>query len=78
MGEGYRNIRPEQLPPLVQFGEPRPPVGQLQATFSVDKGGDWGAAYRRLVHLKTGKVQYSRYYSGPDAETDQERGRGGQ
>lgn len=76
MGEGYRNIKPAELPPLVQFGEPKPRVGQLQATFSVDKGGDWGAAYRRIEHLKTGKVQFSRYYSTPDEVADQERGRG--
>jgi hypothetical protein len=65
MGEGYRNIKAEHCPPLVEFAEPMRAVGQLQASFSTDKAG-WGAEYRLLVNLKTGKVQYARYYNTPD------------
>jgi hypothetical protein len=71
MGEGYRKIKPGEVPSGVQFGELQPAVGQLRAAFSTDQPG-WGAAYRRLVNVKRDTVEFSRYYNTPDVVGERE------
>jgi hypothetical protein len=71
MGEGYRNIKPEQLPEGVTFCAPHTKVGSKVVSFSFPEG-KWGAAHRYLWDLKTKKAQISRYYNTPD-EVSQER-----
>jgi len=66
MSEGYRNIKPSEVPRGVEFSE-GVRVGQFLVSFS--KGAtpsEWGAEYRCLVHCANGKVQFARYWHEPD------------
>ena len=63
MSEGYRNCKPQDVPPGTEFGPPER-VGKVRVSFG-DWGGApkrWGAPYRCLVYAD-GKVQYARYFN---------------
>jgi hypothetical protein len=71
MSEGYRNIKPSEVPKTVQFGDSER-VGQLLVSFGGESGTAraWGAPWRCIVHAVTGKTQFSRYWHEPDGRNE--------
>ena len=64
--EGYRNCKPGEVPKDVQFCESER-VGKVLVSFG-DVGGckqRWGAPWRCIAHVETGKVQFSRFVLTP-------------